>query len=309
MKTFPIIIAFLIISFNTISQSKSNFAKGFEEGFKEGYCYNRPPGTICSYPIIIYPPIPRLNENNDNYTQGYNRGFQYGLDLKRSNDALKDADMNLNQRIVKFNEYISQRPVIDAMTRVGMFKQKMYDLRKEWIQERIDGLAELKNSLYNEQTLPSSINAKATNEAYWQKVKNYVNSIRGYDFADDYQFNSIQNNFNSLEKYLYDSYNQIISMNSQKEPKSSEKESSFPDTRENVRTNNYQETGYEKNYSGIVEVITCCDILDKPDQIKGKRIEMACDGKVKIISKINKNFYKVEYKSTLGYISSRWIKN
>lgn len=209
MKTFPIIIAFLIISFNAISQSKSNFVKGFEEGFKEGYCYNRPPGTICSYPIILYPPIPRLNESSDNYTQGYNRGFQYGLDLKRSKDALNEADMNLKRQEVKFNGYVSQNPV-NAMAAVGMRLQAKYDARKDWIQQRIDGLAELKNSLYNEQTLPSSINAKATNEAYWQKVKDYINSIRGYDFADDYQFNSIQSNFNRIEKYLYDSYNEII---------------------------------------------------------------------------------------------------
>lgn len=308
MKTFPIIIALLIIGLNTISQSKSNFVKGFEEGFKEGYCYNMPPGAICSYPIIIYPPTPKLNESSDNYTQGYNRGFQYGLDLKRSNEAINEANMNLNQRIVKFNEYISQNPV-NAMVAVGMMRQAKYDARKDWIQQRIDGLAELKNSLYNEQTLPNSINAKATNQAYWQKAVDYIYTIRGYDFADDYQFGTIQTNFNRIERYFYDSYNQIISMNLQKETQSSEKESSFPDSRENVSTNNYQETDYEKNYTGIVEVNTCCDILDKPNQIKGKRIEMACDGKVKIISKINKDFYKVEYKSTMGYISSRWIKN
>lgn len=307
MKTFPIIIAFLIISFNTISQSKSNFVKGFEEGFKEGYCYNRPSGTICSYPIIIYPPTPKLNESSDNYTQGYNRGFQYGLDLKRSNEAINEANMNLNQRMVKFNEYVSQNPV-NTMVAVGMMRQAKYDARKDWIQQRIDGLAELKNSLYNEQTLPSSINAKATNEAYWQKAVVYVNSIRGYDFAEDYQFSSIQTNFNKIERYFYDSYNQIISANLQKENQRSENESTFPVSRENVSRNNYSDSGYEKNYTGIVEVYTCSDILDKPDQFKGKKIEIACDGKVKIISKINEDYYKVEYNSTIGYISSKWIK-
>ncbi len=111
MKKFLLFISVLFININVMSQVKSNFERGFENGFKEGYCYNRPVGSICSYPIIIYPPTPKLNESSDNYTQGYNRGFQYGLDLKRSNDALKDVNNNLNQRMIQFNNYISQNPV------------------------------------------------------------------------------------------------------------------------------------------------------------------------------------------------------
>ncbi len=209
MKNVLLTISILLISFCAMSQLKSNYVKGFEVGFEEGYCYNRPAVSICSYPIILYPPFPRLNESSDNYTQGYNRGFQYGLDLKRSKEALNEADMNLKRQEVKFNGYVSQNPV-NAMAAVGMRMQAKYDARKDWIQQRIDGLAELKNSLFNDQTLPSSINAKSTNEAHWRKVKDYVSSISGYDFADDYQFNSIQSNFNRIEKYLYESYNEII---------------------------------------------------------------------------------------------------
>ncbi len=174
MKNLLLLIFILIFNIGAMSQLKSNYVKGFEVGFEEGYCYNRPVGSICSYPIIIYPPIPKLNESSDNYTQGYNRGFQYGLDLKRSKDAINEADMNLKRQEVKFNGYVSQNPV-NAMAAVGMRMQAKYDARKDWIQQRIDGLAELKNSLYNEQTLPSSINARTTNEAHWQKVKDYVN--------------------------------------------------------------------------------------------------------------------------------------
>ena len=210
MKSFQITISILLMSICAMSQLKSNYVKGFEAGFEEGYCYNRPVGSICSYPIIIYAPIPRFNENSDNYTQGYNRGFQNGLDLKRSKDVLNEADITLNQRIVKFNEYISQSPVINAMTDIGMKLQAKYDARKDWIQQRIDGLVVLQNSLYNEQILPSSINAKATKEASWQSVKDYARLIGGYDFTNDYQFNSIRSKFNQIEKYLYDSYNEMI---------------------------------------------------------------------------------------------------
>jgi hypothetical protein len=216
MKMFLLFTSIFFININVLSQVKSNFERGFEVGFKEGYCYNRPVGSICSYPIIIYPPTPKLNESSDNYTQGYNRGFQYGLDLKRSNEAINEGDINLNQRMVKFNEYISQNPV-DAMVAVGMIKQATYDARKDWIQQRIDALSDLSKTLFNEQSLPININAISTRESTWQKVVIYVNSIRSSDFADNYQFSSIQTNFNKLEKYFYDTYNEIVSQNFERE--------------------------------------------------------------------------------------------
>jgi len=215
MKNFFLTIFILIININAMSQIKSNYARGFEVGFKEGYCYNHE--TVdCFYPITPLAPLPRINESKDNYTQGYNRGFQYGLDLKRSNDALDNANSNLNMRIIKFNEYISQNPV-DAMVAVGMMKQAKYDARKDWIQNRIDILVDLRNNLFNEQTLPSNINAYSTREAVWKNVVNYVNSISRVDFADDYQFNSIQRNFNNIERSLYEKYNELVSQNFERE--------------------------------------------------------------------------------------------
>lgn len=216
MKTILLTITILLINFSAMSQVNSNFEKGYNEGFKEGYCYNKPVGSICSYPVIIYPPIPKLNESSDNYTQGYNRGFQYGLDLKRSKDAVKEVDMNLNRRMIKFNEYISQNPV-NAMVAVGMMKQAKYDARKDWIQERINSLAELLKTLFNEQTLPSNISAGDTRVNIWKNAVNYINSIRGYDFADDYQYSSIQTNFNKIESNFYESYNEIVSQNTERE--------------------------------------------------------------------------------------------
>lgn len=215
MKNLLLLTFILIFNINAMSQIKSNYERGFEVGFKEGYCYNNE--TIdCFYPITPLAPLPRINESKDNYTQGYNRGFQFGLDLKRSNDALGNANSNLNMRVIKFNEYISQNPV-NAMVAVGMIKQAKYDARKDWIQNRIDILVELKNNLFNEQTLPSNVNASSTKEAIWKKAVNYVNSISSYDFADDYQFNSIQTNFNKIERSFYESYNEIVSRNSERE--------------------------------------------------------------------------------------------
>ena len=105
MKNYKYIIFFLIVlSKNAISQTKSNYEKGFENGFSEGYCYNKSKYS-CYPPMNPFTPYPRLNERTENYTQGYNRGFQYGLDLRRSNDALRNSDISLNQKIISFNNY------------------------------------------------------------------------------------------------------------------------------------------------------------------------------------------------------------
>jgi hypothetical protein len=217
MKKYILLITILLINYCAKSQIyASNYEKGYKEGFKQGYCYNKTPMSVCSYPVIVYPPIPKINESSDNYTQGYNRGFENGLGLKRSKDAINEVDMNLNRRILKFNEYISQNPV-SAMAAVGMKMQAKYDARKDWIQNRINVLAELLNQIFDNQTLPNNINPISIKERIWKEAVNYVNTIRGVDYANDYQFNTIQNRFNKIENNFYESYNEMVSQNSEKE--------------------------------------------------------------------------------------------
>lgn len=415
-----------LISIVGFAQLKSNYAKGFEVGFKEGYCYNSK--TVdCFYPMTPEAPLPRLNEDRENYTQGYNRGFQFGLDLKRSNDALNNSDANMNYQITKFNDYIQQNP-IDVMVAVGMMKQKKYDTRKDWIQERINQLGELAKTLFSKEALPSNYDANSIRSKYWKTTVDYVNGIRAIDYADDYQFNSIRSNFSKIESYYYRSYNEIIKQshsyednsimsssykNSQVENKKSIETKAFSDILKDYygeysciiqeyeliedsyvikstkngqimlrndiilfknaedfnykmrnflnekldnegkrciystehgditidydfkrvvfydldhkhyyvyviknrlesntdKDNTYSVPSNRQAYSGTVEVYTCSAILDKPNQSSGKTIAQACDGKVKIISKVNDEFYKVEYKSTIGYILVGWIKD
>ncbi|MBN8653431.1 MAG: hypothetical protein J0L67_18530 [Cytophagales bacterium] len=209
MKWFLVTIPVLLINFSALSQLKSNYASGFEVGFKEGYCYNNK-AVDCFYPMTPEAPLPRINEDKDNYTQGYNRGFQFGLDLKRSNDALSNSDANLNYQLTKFNDYIQQNP-IDAMAAVGMMMQKKYDTRKEWIQERINQLAELSQTLFNKETLPSNSDVNSIRNKFWKVTVDYVNGIRAIDYANDYQFGSIQSNLKKIESYYYKSYNENIS--------------------------------------------------------------------------------------------------
>lgn len=200
---------FLLLNFIALSQLKSNYSRGFEVGFKEGYCYNNQK-VDCFYPLTPEAPLPRINENKEDYTQGYNRGFQFGLDLRRSNDAVNNSNTNLNSQLIQYRDYISQQPLIDAMAAVGMMKQRKYDLRKGWVQDRINNLAELLKVLFNKESLPSNADIDKIKTTYWQTTVDYVDKLSAVDFADDYQFNSIQTNFNKIEKYYYDGYNYLI---------------------------------------------------------------------------------------------------
>ena len=114
----------------------------------------------------------------------------------------------------EFNPYVSQIPIIDAMTRVGMDMQRKYDLRYKWIQNGIDVLVDYKNKLFSVQALPNCTNANEIIEPFWQEFERYLHSIAAYDFANDYQFSTIQNKLNEVNKFIYDSYNQIKYTNS-----------------------------------------------------------------------------------------------
>lgn len=239
---YSTIILILLFNFDAIAQIKSNYERGFEIGFKEGYCYNRTTYD-CFTPMTPLAPMPRINESKDNYTEGYNRGFQFGLDLKRTKTAMEKSDYNLN-KIPKFNNYVSQNPV-EAMRIVGMYKQQKYDIRTQWTQERINQLSNLIVELFNEQVVKNfSINELRKNE--YDKIKKFSNSISTIDFADDYQFNSVKDGFNQIENVIYNNYNMIIKFENEiKAKEQSQVTKNNPDI--NRQTNN------KNNFSGILE--------------------------------------------------------
>jgi len=213
MKNFySTIILFLIFNLNSIGQIKSNYEKGFEIGFKEGFCYNNSTYD-CFTPMIPIAPMPRINENKDNYTEGYNRGFQFGLDLKRSKEAMNNSDNSLNS-IPKFNNYVSQNPV-ETMRTVAIYKQQKYDKRTDWIQQRIYQLTDLINKLFNKQNMPSFA-IESTRNIYIRQLNNFINSISGVDFADDYQFQNVVNGFYSVENEIYSGYNSCMEVENRK---------------------------------------------------------------------------------------------
>lgn len=109
----------------------------------------------------------------------------------------------------QFNPYVAQNPV-RAMREVGMYKQRLYDERSNWIQQKIYNLNNLNDSLLNEDKLPADFNTSYHKKKINNVMVEYVNGIRAYDYSENYIFNSIQDNFRKIEKYYYDYYNQVV---------------------------------------------------------------------------------------------------
>ena len=75
-----LIILSLFLSLFSFAQS--NFSNGFSDGYKKGYCQNQ--GIGCMSPIPPIAPIPKIGENMNSYQDGYNRGFEAGLNAQKS---------------------------------------------------------------------------------------------------------------------------------------------------------------------------------------------------------------------------------
>ena len=94
--------------------------------------------------------MPRLNESSESYQDGFNRGFQVGLDLQRLNSG-RDIQIGNNAPLpaipnLRFNGYVPQSPV-EAMKQVGMYKEALHQARVQWVQNRINGLYDLAYSI------------------------------------------------------------------------------------------------------------------------------------------------------------------
>jgi xanthosine utilization system XapX-like protein len=116
----------------------------------------------------------------------------------------------------QFNSYVPQNPV-RAMRDVGMYKQRLYDERLNWIQQKIYSLNDLNSSLFNEDKLPADFGTLYHKTKLNKVMTDYTDSIKAYDFAENYIFSSIQDNFRKIEKYYYDYYNnEVVVYNSKK---------------------------------------------------------------------------------------------
>lgn len=290
---FTLIILLTFVS-NIIGQVKSNYERGFEIGFKEGYCYNRT--TIdCFTPMTPLPPMPRINESKDNYTEGYNRGFQFGLDLKRSKAAMDNSDSKLNN-VPKFNNYVSQSPV-EAMKMVGIYKQQKYEIRTQWTQERINQLSALIVSLFNDQVITNfSVNDLRKDE--YDKISKFINSISTVDYANDYQFNNVKNGFSKIENDIYYNYNMIIKFENEIKAKKKKDEATNNSYVENQSNENIKFSVFLEKYYGKYSCeINIYELVNNKYILKETK-----DGKIELYSNII-NFGSKEIENGRKFLS------
>lgn len=205
LKKSTFLLTYLLSYYSSQSQS-TQFAKGFDIGFKEGYCYNHK--TVdCLTPLTPLPPLPRLNERQDSRTDGYNRGFQSGLDLQRLEGGLGSANGITYQNIpnYRFNEYISDLPV-DAMIKVGIYKEELFNSRLSWIQKRVYDIQDLAF------TLIYQFSTSEYDRFNKQKADFIDRNLKGknIDWTDNSMFNQIVTYFKIQEKNIYATYNNLI---------------------------------------------------------------------------------------------------
>lgn len=75
------IYCFFLLLNSILVLAQSDFDKGFKIGFKEGFCFDK--GITCIAPTPPLTPLLKVNENLNSYTDGYNRGFQIGLEAQK----------------------------------------------------------------------------------------------------------------------------------------------------------------------------------------------------------------------------------
>lgn len=80
-------MAMLLISI--IANSQTNFDKGFEDGYKKGYCQDK---GNCIAPISPIAPVPNVYESSSSYQDGYNRGFEKGLNDQKTNNSSQNTN-------------------------------------------------------------------------------------------------------------------------------------------------------------------------------------------------------------------------
>jgi len=220
-----ILLIFFFTSFSQFEKFKSPFENGFSTGFKEGYCYGNQ-NVDCFTPAVPLTPLPNLNESKDNYRDGYNRGFQLGLDLKR----IASGGGNISPSGIpyssipnyKFNDYIPQVPV-DAYRNAALYRQRLYDANVQWVQARMDYVRELNA------TLLSQLNP-SYRKAIDKGIIDFIKSAQSSDFSLPSIINQIKAMLSEKEKQIYQEYKRSIE----------EANSVVVDLKENISNNKSQ---------------------------------------------------------------------
>lgn len=143
-------LTFWLLTFVAFGQY-NNYDSGFKNGYKEGYCYN---DYGCIPPIPPITPIPLIGESNDNYQDGYNRGFKMGLENKQAKKGNSENKQN-GQNIYNPQPYVSTyvSPNFNAIIQAGEAMQARYDKNIAYRDDLIKWVFDLKKQSNDKQFL------------------------------------------------------------------------------------------------------------------------------------------------------------
>jgi len=133
MKKPLLLFITLLLSLSTFGQS--DYSRGFQNGYKVGYCYN---DYGCIPPIPPITPIPRIGESQDNYQDGYNRGFKQGLEDKQ---VKKPSYPNKTETHVDYSAPVLQ-DTYNPVEFVQHIKDRQFQIQKELYEQRQKNTAE-----------------------------------------------------------------------------------------------------------------------------------------------------------------------
>jgi len=283
-KSFLLFIIFINISNLILSQSR--YDNGYSAGYLKGFCYKANyNGKTCIEPIPPLAPLPKLNENNDNYTDGYNRGYVEGI------NAYDNQSTNLNSQ--KPYEYkdpskVDLSPIFEAQS----ILQSRYDNNVQRVQQEINSIIYEINNL--------DLTQDQKNEVLKKFKEILANNVNGKNI----NYSNL-NHTNSLLNYLNSSMEIIIQNVKEPKQKIAKKETEPTTKIEDTHINPFLKT-----YSGTQAVVTMAPILDRPNMGENEiHIGVAENNTIIILEKINDKFYKIKSGEITGYMCAVWFKN
>lgn len=114
-------LLFLLLTLSTSIFGQSNFSNGFSDGYKKGFCQNQ--GNGCISPLPPISPIPNVNEKMNSYQDGYNRGFEIGLNSQKSsnnttNERFKAQSVELSKDNIYKADYTLVQNKMQSMDKL-----------------------------------------------------------------------------------------------------------------------------------------------------------------------------------------------